>query len=207
MTIEAVVLDIGNVLIEWAPERLYDRLFGKDRRQELFASVDLKGMNDGIDEGDPLREAVYALADKNPLFRDEIRLWHDRWLDMASPAIPHSVYLLRSLRAKGVPVFALSNFGNETFEIACREYDFLSEFDRAYISAHHRVAKPDPAFYAVLETESGLSGASLLFTDDRADNIEVARARGWHTHLFEGPQGWAQTLVAHDLLTEEDTKP
>jgi 2-haloacid dehalogenase len=33
--------------------------------------------------------------------------------------------------------------------------------------------------------------ASLLFTDDRADNIDAARARGWQAHLFDGPQGWA----------------
>ena len=101
MSVEAVVFDIGNVLIEWAPERLYDRLFGEDRRRELFAAVDLEGMNLGVDAGNPFRQSVYALADENPLFRDEIRLWHDRWLDMASPAIPHSVHLLRKLRAKG----------------------------------------------------------------------------------------------------------
>lgn len=207
MTVQAVVFDIGNVLIEWAPERLYDRLFGEARRRELFAAVDLEGMNLGVDKGNPFQQSVYALADENPMYRDEIKLWHDRWLDMASPAIPHSVHLLRRLRAKGIPVFALSNFGRETFEAACAEYEFLTEFDRSYISAHHRLIKPDPAFYAVLETDSGLSGASLLFTDDRPENIDAARARGWHTHLFEGPDGWARTLLSHGLLTEEETRP
>lgn len=207
MTVQAVVFDIGNVLIEWAPERLYDRLYGEDRRRELFAAVDLEGMNLGVDLGNPFRQSVYALADENPLYRDEIRLWHDQWLDMASPAIPHSVHLMRGLQAKGVPVFALSNFGRETFEAACAGYEFLNDFDRAYISAHHRIAKPDPAFYALLETESGLSGTALLFTDDRPENIAAARARSWHTHLFEGPEGFAQTLVSHGLLTEEETRP
>lgn len=207
MSVEAVVFDIGNVLIEWVPERLYDRLFGEDRRRELFAAVDLEGMNLGVDKGNPFLQSVYALADENPLYRDEIRLWHDRWLDMASPAIPHSVHLLRKLRAKGIPVFALSNFGRETFDAACAEYEFLTEFDRSYISAHHGLIKPDPAFYAVLETDSGLSGASLLFTDDRAENIDAAHARGWHTHLFEGPEGWARALIAHGLLTEEEAHP
>jgi len=207
MSVEAVVFDIGNVLIEWDPYRLYDEVYGKDRREEIFATVDLAGMNDRVDLGAPFREAVEGLVAENPLFRDEIMLWHDRWLDMASPAIPLSVHLLRTLRVKGIPVFALSNFGRETFETACTAYDFLTEFDRTYVSAHHRMMKPDPAFYAVLETESGLSGASLLFADDRADNIAAAKARGWHTHLFDGPEGWAQTLVAHGLLTEEETRP
>lgn len=206
MTIEAVVFDIGNVLINWAPERLYDRLFGQDRRREIFAAVDLAGMNERVDLGEGFRDVIYGFADENPVFRDEIRLWHDRWIDMASPAIDRSVRLLRALREKGIPVFALSNFGAESFAIACARYPFLIEFDRSYISAHHRLAKPDPAFFALLETDSGLSGASLLFTDDRAENIAAAELRGWETHLFEGPSGFAQTLVSHGLLTEAEAQ-
>ncbi len=29
MTIQAVIFDIGNVLIEWQPERYYDRVIGE----------------------------------------------------------------------------------------------------------------------------------------------------------------------------------
>ena len=42
------------------------------------------------------------------------------------------------------------------------------------------------------------------FTDDRADNIAAAAARGWQTHHFTGPQGWADRLVAAGLLTREE---
>ena len=52
----------------------------------------------------------------------------------------------------------------------------------------------------MLEAGSGLNGADLIFTDDRADNIAAANARGWRTHLFDGPQGWADRLVAEGLL-------
>jgi 2-haloacid dehalogenase len=44
----------------------------------------------------------------------------------------------------------------------------------------------------------------LLFTDDRIDNIRAANARGWQTHLFEGPQGWADCVVSHGLLTKDE---
>ena len=52
MTIEAVVFDIGNVLIEWHPERYFDRTIGSDKRRALFSEVDLHGMNDRIDLGE-----------------------------------------------------------------------------------------------------------------------------------------------------------
>lgn len=200
MTIDAVVFDIGNVLIEWNPERHYDRVIGPERRRALFDQVDLHGMNDRVDRGEVFRDVVYACAEDNPDWRDEIRMWHDDWLHLASPEIPLSVRLLRALRAAGVPVFALSNFGRETFALAEPAYPFLTEFDRRYISGHMGVIKPDPQIYQMLEHDSGIAPERLLFADDRADNIAAAVARGWQTHLFQGPEGWQDCLIGHGLI-------
>ena len=201
---EAVVFDIGNVLIEWQPERFYDREIGAERREALFREVDLAGMNLRIDLGEDFTATVYDMADRHPGWRDEIRLWHDRWIELASPDIPHSVRLLRALRAKSIPVFALTNFGTASFEIALDRYPFLTEFDRSYVSGHLNVIKPDDRIYEAVEADFGQPPQGLLFTDDRPDNIAAAQARGWQTHLFEGPQGLAARLVASGLLTEAE---
>jgi len=205
--IEAVIFDIGNVLIEWQPERYYDGTIGEDRRRAMFADVDLHGMNDRVDLGEGFRDVIYETAEAYPEWRAEIRDWHDNWIKLASPVIPHSVKLLRTLRSKNVPVFALTNFGIESFVYAQTQFDFLNEFDREFVSGHMRVIKPNPRTYEMVEEESGLSGSRLLFTDDRPDNITAARARGWNAHLFEGLEGWAETLVSHGLLTEEEARP
>ena len=105
---QAVIFDIGNVLIEWQPERFYDAEIGEDRRRAMFAEVDLHGMNDRVDLGGHFTETIYGAAETYPDWRDEIRMWHDRWIELATPAIDHSVRLMRALRAKGVPVFSLS---------------------------------------------------------------------------------------------------
>ncbi|PJE27925.1 2-haloacid dehalogenase [Pseudooceanicola antarcticus] len=202
--IKAVVFDIGNVLVEWHPEAHYDRKFGEERRREIFANVDLHAMNDRVDRGGDLEELAARLAEDHPEYREEILTWHADWLTMCAPPIPHSWRLLRALRAKGIPVFSLTNFGKGTYRTAAAEYEVLNEFDQDYISGHMEVIKPDPRIYEMLEEGSGLSGASLIFTDDRADNIAAAAARGWRTHLFEGPEGWAARLVAEGLLTEEE---
>ncbi len=88
MTIKAVIFDIGNVLIEWQPERYYDAKIGEARRRAMFAQLDLHGMNDVIDRGGDFRGTVYDWAEKTPDWGEEIRLWHDDWLEMAKPAIP-----------------------------------------------------------------------------------------------------------------------
>lgn len=204
MTVEAVVFDIGNVLIEWNPERHYDARIGEARRKEMFAAVDLHAINDGVDRGQPFRQTIEKAAEDYPAFRDEILMWYHEWIHMAQPAIPHSVALLRALRAKGVPVFALSNFGIESFEFAETKYPFLTDFDRRYISGHMGCVKPHSLIYEMLEADCGVTPGGLLFADDRADNIAAADARGWQTHLFDGPRGWAERLVGEGLLTTEE---
>lgn len=204
MSISAVVFDIGNVLVEWHPVRFYDGEIGVERSRRLFAEVPLEDMNLAVDMGADFASSVEALADAHPGWRGEILMWRDRWLEMASPDIPHSAALLRSLRAKGIPVHALSNFGVATFEIAREAYPVLAEFDRAFISGEWRMAKPDPAFYEVLERETGADPRGLLFADDRAENLRAAESRGWRTHLFADPRGWADRLVAERLLTPEE---
>jgi 2-haloacid dehalogenase len=113
---------------------------------------------------------------------------------------------MEALQAKGVPVFALTNFGIQTFDHAKPHYPFLATFDRAYVSGHMGVIKPEARIYEMVEEDSGLSGAELIFADDRADNIAAAEARGWKGHLFTGPEGWAARLVAEGLLSEEEAR-
>jgi len=201
---EAVVFDIGNVLIEWQPERFFDSVIGADRRQAMFAAVDLHAMNDRVDSGEHFTDTIYATADSTPEWRDEIRLWHDRWIEMASPVIHHSVRLMKALQSNNIPVFSLTNFGIQSYDLAARHYPFLREFDRDFISGHLRMIKPDPEIFAAVEQQTGLSPDALLFTDDRPDNIAAARVRGWQTHLFEGPTGWAARLVDEGLLSPEE---
>ncbi len=207
MAIEAVIFDIGNVLIEWQPERFYDAEIGVVRRREMFTDVDLHDMNNNIDLGGNFRNTIYGTADKYPKWRDEIRMWHDRWFELATPAIDHSVVLLRALRAKNIPVFALTNFGDEIFARAQKQYEFLQEFDQFYVSGEMKLVKPDPAIYAAVEAACRLAPETLLFADDRQENIDAASARGWHTHLFTSPQGWADRLTAEGLLDPTEARP
>lgn len=204
MTPEAVVYDIGNVLIEWNPERFYDGRIGREARLRLFEEVDLLGMNLSIDAGAPFKATVFDLADRVPRWGDEIRMWYLNWIEMASPRIEHSITLLRTLRAKGVPVFALTNFGDDSFAYAQTQYDFLGEFDQAYVSGRLGCIKPDAAIYAAVEADCGIAAERLLFVDDKAENIAAAQARGWQGHVFAGAAGWARALVDAGLLNRQE---
>ncbi|MCQ0094107.1 HAD-IA family hydrolase [Roseovarius sp. M141] len=197
---EVVIFDIGNVLIEWQPERYFDRVVGPARRRALFQAVDIHAMMQRIDSGADFAAEIARTAAAHPGFATEILHIRDHWCDIAQPAIPGSLVLLRALRARGVPLFVLSNFGAQNFPLSVAQFPFLTEFDRSYISGSMGMAKPDPAIYAAVEADCGIPPAHLLFTDDRAENIAAAAARGWQVHLFDGPHGFAQCLVDAGLL-------
>lgn len=66
MTIQAVVFEIGNVLVKWQPGRAYDSAIDLGRRKAMFAQVDLHGMNAKVDLGHHSTDTVYAMADDQP---------------------------------------------------------------------------------------------------------------------------------------------
>lgn len=204
--IQAVVFDIGNVLIEWQPENFYDRTVGEERRRAFFADTDIHSHHAEIDAGASLPAMIETLIPRYPEYERELRMWNDNWNDLAAPVIPHSVRLLHALKAKDVTLFTLTNFGHDNFPLSQVVYPFLTLFDREYVSGRLKMIKPDAAIYAHVEADCGLAPETLLFADDRPENIDAAAARGWQTHLFENPQGWADRLVAEGLLTGEEAK-
>ena len=185
MSVDAVVFDIGNVLIKWHPEGYYDRVIGEDRRREMFAALDLHGMNDLVDQGQNFTEVVTGFAEANPDWAAEVMMWHDNWIDLTGPAIDHSVRLLRALRRAKVPVFALSNFGIETFEIGRAHYPFLEEFDRPYISGHMGLTKAGAkrSTPCSKKTAKWHRTACFLQTTGRRTSLRRRRGDGKHTFL------------------------
>ncbi|GAB3150628.1 HAD family hydrolase [Microbispora hainanensis] len=63
----------------------------------------------------------------------------------------------------------------------------LSHFaDEVVSSARVGVAKPDPRIYEIAAERAGVPLGRCLFVDDRAENVEAARALGMTAVLFTG---------------------
>lgn len=73
--------------------------------------------------------------------------------------------------------------------------------DAVFASGRLGVAKPDPAFFAAIEEETGLDPRELLFVEDRESHLAAAEKRGWQgVHFTEGSErALVTTLVP--LLT------
>lgn len=196
----ALAFDLGGVLIHWDPRLLYRKLLPTEEAVEQFlASVCPVEWNARLDAGLPLAHGIAERIERFPQHAPLIQAYGERFAEMMLP-MPASIALLHELRARGVPLYALSNWNGETFERTRARFPFLDAFDGLVISGQVGIAKPDPGIFAHLLEVHRLAAAELLFIDDRLPNLEAARASGIQGHLFEGASGLRAELVRRGLL-------
>jgi 2-haloacid dehalogenase len=197
----AVVFDVGNVLIRWDPKHLYRKVFtvadgtpDEARIDWFLDNVCDMAWNVAQDLGRPIAEANALLVERHPELQAEIQAYYGRFQEMIPGPIAESVAALERLKAAGVPVYGLTNFGRETFPPTRERFPFLASFDGVVVSGEERVIKPDPAIFRLLTARFGIEPSRTLFVDDSPRNIAAAEALGFHVHLFDEPAALAGTL-------------
>lgn len=194
-----VVFDLGNVLIGWDPRALYRPLF-PDREDEMewfLANVCTHEWNLEQDRGRSFAEGVALLTGVHDArWHELIRAYHERWPEMLTGAIGGSVALLERLHALCTPLYAVTNWNQDTFQYARERYAFLSLFRGIVVSGEERVVKPDPAIYQLLFERHALSPGACVFIDDSRVNVEGARAVGMHGVLYQDAQQLEAALRA-----------
>ncbi len=182
--VDAVVFDIGGVLIDWDPRHLYRSVFaGEDEMEEFLATVCTMEWNRQHDLGRPLTETLPELVAQFPHHEAEIRAW-ERQDEMVGEAMQPTVTILRNLHEAGVRCFALTNWPADTFARLRTRFAFLDVFDGIVISGVERVAKPDPVIFRRLLDRYALDAQSTLFIDDTPGHLDVARNLGMQVHHF-----------------------
>ena len=72
-----------------------------------------------------------------------------------------------------------------------------AHFDEIVYSAALGVCKPERVFYTNAQARMGVTVAqSILFVDDKAENVDAARAAGWRAMLYRGPESLAKALAS-----------
>ena len=189
-TIDAVVFDLGGVLIDWNPRYLYRSIFvdDEDGMERFLSEVTTADWNAEQDAGRSWRDAVDVLVAQHPDRRDLIVAYHERWADMLGGPIEGTVAVLDELRLAGIRVAALSNWSAETFPIAQERYAFLGWFETIVVSGAVGLVKPDLRIYHHLLDVTGFSPASTVFVDDAPANVAAAEQLGMTGLQFHDPE-------------------
>lgn len=198
----AAVFDVGNVLYGWDPESFLTRQIPDDEaRLRFIEDVDLWSWHGGLDGGRPFDEAAVELTEKFPGYAAHISAWGERFGETISDPVPGVHALVEELDARGVLIFAITNFSADFWKpFRVREDAFFRRFRDIVVSGEEKLLKPDPALYYRALDRFGLKPEQALFIDDRAINVEGAEAAGMHGHLFTGAEDLRRRLEREGLL-------
>lgn len=198
---QAVIFDLGGVLIDWNPRHLYRKLFGDEAEMERFLdTVCTPAWNAEQDAGRPIAVAVAELSARHPEHSALIEAFYARWPEMLAGAIEDSVAVLARLRALGVPLYALTNWSAETFPLARARFDFLGWFRGIVVSGEVGMKKPDPAIFRLCLERFALAPGDAVFIDDAPANVAAAEALGLTGLRFTSAAGLDRELRALGLL-------
>ncbi len=181
----AVVFDVGRVLFHWQLRALFEKLI--EDREELdwfLANVVTEEWHFEHDRGRPLGDMVPERIAMFPTYEAHLEAYATRFNETVPGPVDGTHEIVKRLHADGVPLFCLTNFGHEFWNMFRPEHAIFDLFDDIIVSGTEKVAKPEARIYEIVEQRSGFAAEQLFFTDDNAANIEAAQARGWSAHLF-----------------------
>ena len=197
----AVVWDVGRVLYQWDLRHLFAKLIDDPAELDWFLGhVVTEEWHFEHDAGRSLAEMVPERQALFPRHAPLIAAYAERFVESIPGPVAGTHALVETLAARGVPQFALTNFGAEFWDMFRPTAPIFDLMCDVVVSGRERCAKPSPEIYAVLEGRSGRAPGELFFIDDRADNVAAARARGWHAHQFEDAAVLQAELASHGLL-------
>jgi 2-haloacid dehalogenase len=202
MKIDAIIFDLGGVLIDWNPSYVFDKMFDdEEQKKHFFENICTSEWNEEQDAGRSLKEATDLLLGRHPEWKKYIEAYYGRWEEMLGGPIPDTVEVLRELKEKGkYKLYALTNWSAELFPIALGKYDFLHWFDGRVVSGEEKMRKPFPEFYRLILDRFHLRPEETLFIDDNLRNVKAAEELGIRTIRFENAAHLKKELAKLRLL-------
>lgn len=184
MTVDMVVLDLGNVLIDWDPALTQGGAVGRADWEHFVDRTDFWAFNRTLDAGRDLDEARAWFA----AHHGEDVAFLDRYVKGFAHSLRGTVTgmeaIVHELLARGVRVGGLSNWPAGLYHHATDNIPLVGELEDVVVSGFEHVRKPDPRIYRLMLTRFTLTPGRTVFVDDVEENVEAARSLGIHALRF-----------------------
>lgn len=191
------IFDLGGVLIKLDVKRCFqafERLMGEENMR-IILGMDSHG--EGVKAVSVASKQLMADFERGLIspetFLAQIRQYcHpgttteeiiEAWMSMLDELPQERLEFVDSLRAKGYPVYLLSNGNDLHFDFINRKYGLDSHFDGFFLSQKMHMAKPEPEIFEVVQKEIG-NPENVVFIDDIEANRQAAE-QTVHWKTFE----------------------
>jgi HAD superfamily hydrolase (TIGR01509 family) len=176
-----IIFDLGNVILEWNPQRFLLELDLPLNFMDVFHSPLWATHDGGLLTRAELIEKLPSHYDKK-VFADCV----SRIAPCLTP-IPEMIDILHEVRGKGYKVYILSNMPKEMHEELRELHDFFEFFDGQVYSYEVKAIKPQPQIYQALLNTYQLKGHESVFIDDLEMNVRAAKELGIEGIICKNP--------------------
>lgn len=197
-----VVLDLGNVVVDWDPFHAVAAGVGAREAAAFLASteIDFRAVNHQADAGRDWDDVLADVARDHPRWLPHVRAYREHFGASLRGEVPGTGDVVRGLHRGGVRLWGLTNWSHELWPHAPARFEVLSLLEDVVVSGTEGVAKPDPRIYAVLRERVGTPLDRLVFVDDRADNVAAGVEAGLDGVVFTDAARLREDLRARGLL-------
>jgi putative hydrolase of the HAD superfamily len=191
--IDAIIFDLGNVLIAVDEGRAAERLAARTGKTRQHIEEYARGTPYATELalGKMSKKRFFRTVARDLAFDGTYEEFAEIWSDIFTPIEP-MVALAESLTAR-VPRLVLSNTNAIHIDFVLEHYPFLNDFDAHVFSHEVGLLKPDAAIYQYALGKYGLTAGRTVFIDDIAANAEAARRVGMQAvHFRDSDQARAE---------------
>jgi 2-haloacid dehalogenase len=182
--IDAVVFDLGNVLVRWDPYGPFEGRLPRAAVDAFLRDIDFPAFNHLQDAGRPWAVAREHVRVHLPQHVAAVDLYVEHFRAALPGPVEGSADLVRDVAAAGVRVLGLTNWSAETYHHAEPAAPVIALLEDVVVSGEVGLAKPDPRVYRLLAERCSLDPARTVFLDDSAVNVAAAAAEGFDAVLF-----------------------
>jgi HAD superfamily hydrolase (TIGR01509 family) len=183
------IFDLGKVLVDFDYTVAARKIAARSTKSpaDLHAFLGSSPLLVQYESGQLTRQTFYEAVRDAIGFRGDLAEFGSFFADIFSE-MPAMIALHAELRRRGFKTYIFSNTNDLAIEHVRQNFPFFANFDGYIFSYEVGGLKPQPEIYAAMEALTGRRGADLIYLDDRAENIDAGKARGWQAILHETPE-------------------
>ncbi len=201
MSDRAVIFDLGQVVVQWQPERALSHLFETEEEAVVcLNAIGFEAWNVEQDRGRSREEGLSLIAREQPENLEIFTAYLDNLYDAHCNPVPGTAALMHRLVERGHILLALTNAQVASVDAIRKAIPEMVLFQDVLISAEEKLLKPDAEIFNRLLRRNQLSADQVLFIDDSPRNVAGAQNAGLDAVLFSGAAGLEQDLIKRGLL-------
>ena len=183
MKIEALIFDIGNVVIPFDWLAAEGRLRTRSGNGKTSMREEIRGLMNRFEVGEIPQKVFVSMAVRAIGFRGEeqefIAIFNS--IFYPNPPMERSIQQL----AAHFPLYLLSNTSELHLAYLQRNFKVLQHFADGVYSFHAKCAKPDRKIFQVAAKQFGVMPESTVYVDDLEANVRSALELGFHAIRYE----------------------